>query len=92
VQTLHVHDELVGKISCSLQSNNQEPSQGLLPNLKELGYSGGSNAWDAFTPFINEQQAAGHPVSLTMVDHSVSWKPWRAREYGEHRGEQLNQL
>jgi hypothetical protein len=72
VQTLHVQGELVGKISRSIQSDDGEPPLELLPNLKELGYSEGSNARDAFTPFMNERQAAGHPVSLTMVDH----KPW----------------
>jgi hypothetical protein len=71
VKTLHVQDELVGNISRSLQSDYGEPSLELLPNLKELGYSGGSNARDAFTPLIDERQAAGQPVSLTMVDHSV---------------------
>jgi hypothetical protein len=76
VQTLHVEDELVSNISRSLQSDDDELSLELLPNLKELGYSGGSNARDAFTPFINERQAAGHPVSLTMVDHLEFLKRW----------------
>jgi hypothetical protein len=76
VQTLHVQDNLIGQISRSLQSGDGEPSLELLHNLKELVYSGGSNARDAFIPFINERQAAGHPVSLT--DHSLLlfWKPW----------------
>ncbi|KAI0251242.1 hypothetical protein BJV78DRAFT_1282736 [Lactifluus subvellereus] len=42
----------------------------LLPNLKELGYSDGDYARDPFTPFIDERQLAGHPVNLTIVDHS----------------------
>ncbi|KAI0247543.1 hypothetical protein BJV78DRAFT_909302 [Lactifluus subvellereus] len=71
LETLHVQGELVGKLAHSLQSDDGEPPLELLPSLKELGYSGGGNAWDAFTPFIDERQVAGHPVNLTRVDDSA---------------------
>jgi hypothetical protein len=70
LNTLHVQDELVERIAHSLQTDNGEPPPELLPNLKELEYSGGDDARDAFTPFIDERQVAGHTVNLTMVDNS----------------------
>ncbi|KAI0253251.1 hypothetical protein BJV78DRAFT_223346 [Lactifluus subvellereus] len=72
LKTLHVQYSLVGKLACSLQTDDGEPPLELLPNLKEVGYSG-DYARDVFTPFINEREVAGHPVNLTMVDHSVFW-------------------
>jgi len=71
LRTLHVHNEFVGQLAPSLQTDNEEPPLDLLPNLKEVGYSGGDDAGDAFTPFIEERRVAGHPVNLTMVDRSV---------------------
>jgi hypothetical protein len=70
LKTLHVQNELVERIAHSLQTDDGEPPLELLPNLKELRYSGGDDARDAFTPLIDERQAAGHPVNLTMVDSS----------------------
>ncbi|KAI0247561.1 hypothetical protein BJV78DRAFT_1285467 [Lactifluus subvellereus] len=70
LKTLHVQGELVGKLARSLQADDGEPSLELLPNLKEVGYSGGDDARDAFTPFIDERRVAGHPVNLTILDHS----------------------
>ena len=35
------------------------------PNLKELGYSNGDYAREAFTPFVDERQVAGHPVDYS---------------------------
>ena len=68
--TLRVQNSLAGRLSRSLQADDGEPPVELLPNLKELGYSG-DDARDALIPFIDERQVAGHPVSLTMVDPSV---------------------
>ncbi|KAI0245134.1 hypothetical protein BJV78DRAFT_1356965 [Lactifluus subvellereus] len=74
LKTLVVQNELVGKLARSLQTDDGEPSLELLPNLKEVGYSGEDDARDALTPFIDERQVAGHPVNLTVVTHSVfSW-------------------
>jgi len=75
VTTLHVQNKLIGKLSRSLQFDEGELPQDLLPNLKELGYSGGLDARDALTPFINERQVAGRPVSLKMIDFpGYRWK------------------
>ncbi|KAI0253716.1 hypothetical protein BJV78DRAFT_162163 [Lactifluus subvellereus] len=71
LKILHVQSELVGRLAGSLQTDDEEPPLELLPNLKEVGYSGGDDARDAFTPFIDERQVAGHPVDLGMVDPSV---------------------
>jgi hypothetical protein len=73
VKTLYVQNELVGKISCSLRSGVGQPPVGLLPNLKELGYSGGTYAQDAFAPFVDGRQGADHSVNLVMVNDSVFW-------------------
>jgi hypothetical protein len=71
-KTIHVQDDLVNKIFRSLQSDDGEPPLELLPNLEEVGYSGGSgDACDAVTTFLNEQQIAGHAVSLRLVDRSI---------------------
>ncbi|KAI0246828.1 hypothetical protein BJV78DRAFT_98776 [Lactifluus subvellereus] len=72
LKTLYVQGELerAGKLARSLQTDDGEPPLELLPNLNEVGYSGGGNA-RAFTPFIDERQVAGHPVNLTMVGDSV---------------------
>jgi hypothetical protein len=71
-RALYVQEELVGRISRSLQSvgGGDEPPLELLPNLQEVGCSGRSDAREAFTAFLDERQVAGHPVSLRMVDPS----------------------
>ena len=75
ITTLNVQNKLIGKLSRSLQFEDGELPQDLLPNLKELGYSPGLNARDSFTPFINERQIAGRLVSLKMVDFPIyEWK------------------
>ncbi|KAI0249398.1 hypothetical protein BJV78DRAFT_1155870 [Lactifluus subvellereus] len=70
LKTLHVQNELVGKLARSLQTVDGEPPLEILPNLKEVGCSGGDVARDAFIPFIDERRVAGRPVNLTMVDQS----------------------
>jgi hypothetical protein len=68
LKTLRAQGGLVNKLSHSLESNDGEEPLDLLPNLQELEYSGGDMARDALTSFINERQAAGHPVILREVD------------------------
>jgi hypothetical protein len=70
-KTIRVQDDLVTKIFRSLPSGDGEPPLELLPNLEEVEYSGGSDARDAFTAFLNERQVSGHPVSLRLVDRST---------------------
>jgi hypothetical protein len=67
-KTIHIKGGLISKILPSLPSDDGEP---LLPNIEVVGYSGGSNAQDAFNTFFNERQASGHPVSLRLVDRSM---------------------
>jgi hypothetical protein len=69
LKMLRVNDELIGKLAPSLHAEDGEPPLELLPNLKEVQYSGGDEARDAFIPFIDERRVAGHPVNLTMVHH-----------------------
>ena len=64
VKYLRVDDGLVEEFSRYLRLDNGELPPELLPELQELTYSGGSNAGDAFTSFIDARQNAGHPVSL----------------------------
>jgi hypothetical protein len=70
-KTIHVQDDLVNKIFRSLPSDDGEPPLELLPNLEEIGYSGGRDVRDSFTTFLNERQVAGRPVSLRLVDRSM---------------------
>jgi hypothetical protein len=70
-KTIHVNDGLISRIFRSLPSDDGESPLELLPNLEEIGYSGGSDARDAFTRFLNERQVSGHPVSLRLVDLSM---------------------
>jgi hypothetical protein len=70
VNTLHVDEGLAGEISRSLRSEDGEMPLEILPNLLELEClgTGSTNAFsDAFTPFVNERQAAGHPVRLEFT-------------------------
>jgi hypothetical protein len=70
-KTIHVQDNLVRKIFCSLPSDDGEPTLEFLPNLEVVGYGGGRDARDAFITFLNERKVAGHPVTLRIVDRSV---------------------
>ena len=73
LKMLYVQNELIERLAPSLQSDNGDPLLKFLPNLEEVGYSGGEDALKAFTPFLNEQQVAGHPVNLTPADPSEIW-------------------
>jgi hypothetical protein len=70
VKTLHVQDNLVTGISRSLRSEGEEQPLELLPNLKKVGYFVGNDARDALAALLHEREAAGHPVSLSLVDPS----------------------
>jgi hypothetical protein len=67
VKTLSVADALVGDLSRSLRVSDREPSLGLLlPELRELRYSGGDRAGDALAPFILARQTAGQAIDLVL--------------------------
>ena len=76
LKMLRVQDELIGKLARSLQAEDGEPPLELLPNLKEVQYSGGDDVRVAFIPFIDERQVAGHPVKLTAVDNAEIQGYW----------------
>ncbi|KAI0255093.1 hypothetical protein BJV78DRAFT_1181221 [Lactifluus subvellereus] len=65
VKTLRVQNELVEKLARSLRSGDGEAPLELLPNLKELLYSGGGDVDGQFALFINEREATGHPLRLS---------------------------
>ena len=64
VKTLRVYDGLVRELSRCLRLEDGEYPLGLLPELQELTCLGSGKAGDAFTPFIDARQNAGHPVTL----------------------------
>jgi hypothetical protein len=64
VKTLLVDDELVGKLSRSLQSSAGESPTELLPELQELSYYSTDTYHDAFAQFIEVRQKAGRPVTV----------------------------
>ena len=66
LNVLHVPQELIPALSWSLGSEdeNGESPMELLPELKELSYSGSHDDGDAFTRFIASRKNVGHPVAL----------------------------
>jgi hypothetical protein len=64
VKTLDIDDGLVNGLSRCLRLDDEEHPLELLPELQELTYSGGGNANDAFTSFVDARQNAGRPVTL----------------------------
>jgi hypothetical protein len=66
VKVLHLETDVGGYgLGHSLHTEDGEQPLELLPNLEEVSYSG-SDDENAFTRFINEREAVGHPVRLTM--------------------------
>jgi hypothetical protein len=66
VKTIHIEDGLVEELSRCLRLEDGEPPLELLPELQQLTYSGGGDAGDEFTSFIDARQNAGRPV---VLDH-----------------------
>ena len=64
VKTLRIKDGLVGELSRCLPSEDGEHPLEVLPELRELTFSGSGNANDAFNSFIDARQNAGRPVTL----------------------------
>jgi hypothetical protein len=76
VRKLHVETKLVRgqagqSLGHSLRTEDGEQPLELLPNLEEVICSGKDDE-NAFTPFINEREALGHPVRL-MRQSSLLW-------------------
>jgi hypothetical protein len=64
VKTLEVVANLVEDISRTLQPDGGESPMELLPELKELSYSGGAGIGEAFKAFTDARQNVGRPVTV----------------------------
>ncbi len=64
VKTLRMDWALVEQLSRSLQPSEGESPTELLPELQELSYSAFGFSFDAFTPFVDARQKAGHAVTV----------------------------
>jgi hypothetical protein len=64
VQTLRVHDGLVGELSHCLSSDGESPSE-ILPELKRLVCPMGSRGNKTFSRFVHGRVIAGLPIELT---------------------------
>ncbi|KAH9981785.1 hypothetical protein BJV74DRAFT_989280 [Russula compacta] len=67
VKTLLIKGGLVGDFSRCLRLDDGELPPELLPKLKELEYSAGGEAVDAFAAFVDARQIAGRPVTLHLL-------------------------
>jgi hypothetical protein len=67
MKTLFVANGVVEKPSRSLESDDGEYPDDLLPELQELAYSPSNDNADAFREFIDTRQNAGHPVTLDRL-------------------------
>ena len=67
VQTLRVHDGLVGELSRCLTSDG-EPALEILPRLKKLVCPIGSDDENTFARFVHDRDVAGLPIDLIEED------------------------
>jgi hypothetical protein len=79
MEILGVQNEFVEELGRSLHSDDEEMPLDILSNLKELRFPEGSKNDAACRRFIEQRQAAGHPVNPRRVDISW-WEEWRRRE------------
>jgi len=67
VETLRVHHDLVGELTCSLRSDGEPPLE-ILPALKELVCPVGSRGDKTLVPFVHDRKVMGQPINLTEED------------------------
>jgi len=72
IKTLHVSYTLVRELVHSLQTEDGELP--MLPELKEITYSGNEDASDALMPFMDIRKNAGCPVTLAHQEMPGSWR------------------
>jgi len=72
VKILFVAKGVVKKLSRSLQLDDGDLPNDLLPELKEIMYSPSNKNADAFNGFIDARQNAGHPVTLVHLKDARS--------------------
>ena len=65
VKTLRVDNGLFGELSRCLRLEDGEFSLEVLPELRELSYSGSRTTGGAFNSFIDARRRAGRPITLT---------------------------
>jgi len=63
VETLRVHEGLVGELSCCLALDGEPPSE-ILPKLKTLVCPMGSRDDKMVTAFVHEREVAGLPIDI----------------------------
>jgi hypothetical protein len=68
VTVLFVIERVVGKLSRSLQLDDGESPDDLLPELKQIIYHPGDDNADAFKEFVDARQNAGRPLTLVYLD------------------------
>ena len=77
VKTLFAGNGVVEKLSRSLEPDDGEYPDNLLPELQELAYSPSNDHAGAFRGFIDTRQNAGHPVTLVRLEDIVPNTPSR---------------
>jgi len=72
VKSLLLADGVVDKLSRSLQLDDGDPPNDLLPELEDLTYSPSNDDANAFDGFIDARQDAGHPITLVHLRDAIS--------------------
>jgi hypothetical protein len=67
VKTLRVPNALIRDFCHTLQSDEGEASEDVLPELKELEYAPTDEVDDAFAAFVVARRDAGRPITLIRV-------------------------
>jgi hypothetical protein len=70
VKTLCVDDGLVDELSRCLRLNDGEHPLDLLPELRELSYTGTDDVGGTFTSLLDARKNAGRPVTLNVPSRS----------------------
>jgi len=72
MKILFVAKGVIEKLSRSLQFDDGDPPNALLPELKRIIFSPPNDNVDSFTGFINTCQYSGHPVILAHYQDAES--------------------
>ena len=76
MKSLLLADGVVDKLSRSLQLDDGDPPNDLLPELEDLTYSPSNDDADAFDGFVDARQDAGHPITLVHLRDAISTSFW----------------
>jgi len=72
MKILFIAKGVIEKLSRSLQFNDGDPPNALLPELKRIIFSPPNDNVDSFTGFINTRQHSGHPIILAHYQDTES--------------------